>query len=188
MLGDKKGEAKTGPGTTRAENIDGMRKFILRKVDKTIDSGITNCISVCGVKIKDGILKRTDSDKKTPSSSVKKKKENNGEEDLKTTPSINKISRYLLKKNEENPSLKATPVKRMVQDLEGRKTKKEEETKIMNLKKKFKEENGVKKTFSEISTEKSSSMKKKIDRYQEATENSDMCLIGSGRCAKHNTN
>ena len=44
----------------------------------------------------------------------------------------------------------------------------------------------TKKTFGNI-TQKKNSIKKKIDDIKHLTENDNKCLIGSGRCAKHNT-
>ena len=69
----------------------------------------------------------------------------------------------------------------------SKKTETEEMSKVKNLQKIYDEKNLVKKTFRDLPDKKNDNIQKKILRYQEVSENGDTCLIGSGRCAKHQT-
>ena len=113
---------------------------------------------------------------------------------MKTTPSVNKISQYFVRKHEDNQTLKTTSVKEMIGKLEDRKpallSEKTEgigSSNVMKLKKMYDDNNMMKKTFSNIPRKDDNNIQKKIMIYQEASDNSDSCLFGSGRCAKHHT-
>ena len=82
----------------------------------------------------------------------------------------------------------------MISDIDGKnktlsskKTKKEENLKMMDLRKIFGDGKNVKTSFSDLQEMKSDNMRKKIERYQEVTINNDICLFGSRRCAEHHT-
>ena len=82
----------------------------------------------------------------------------------------------------------------MISDIDGKnktlsskKTKKEENLKMMDSRKIFGDGKNVKTSFSDLQEMKSDNMRKKIERYQEVTNNNDICLFGSRRCAKHHT-
>ena len=147
-----------------------------------------------GVKVKEDIMRKKGVNKKTLLFS-KKKKNLNEEKNVKTTPSVNKISKYFVRKNEDNQTLKTTSVKEMIVKLEDRKpallsekTEEKENSRVMNLKKMYDDKNIVKKTFSNLPIKNDNNIQKKImKQYQEASDNSDSCLFGSGRCAKHHT-
>ena len=61
---------------------------------------------------------------------------------------------------------------------------KKDDSIVRKLKKNFEET--TKKTFSSIDSG-NKTVEKKIESYTQMTTDSDRCLIGSGRCAKHNT-
>ena len=101
--GIKKGDARTGPRTTRADNTNVKKGLTQGEDARAIDTDTKNCVSVRGVKVKEDIMKKRYLSKKTLLSS-KKKKKNNEEEKVRTTPAVNKISQYLVRKIEDNPS------------------------------------------------------------------------------------
>ena len=145
------------------------------------------------MKVKEDIMRKKGVNKKTLLSS-KKKKNLKEEKNVKTTPSVNKISKYFVRKHEDNQTLKTTSVKEMIGNLEDRKpallSEKTEgigNSKVMKLKKMYDDNNIMKKTFNNLPTKNDNNIQKKIMIYQEASDNSDSCLFGSGRCAKHHT-
>ena len=175
---------RNDPGTTRADHTNVKKKLSQREDDKTTDYDTKICISVCGVKVKEDIMRKKCVNKKTLLSI---KKNMNEEKNVKTTPSVNKISKYLVRKNEDNQSLKTTSVKEMIKNLEDKKpallpekTKEEENSKVKNLRKIYDDKNIMKKTFSNLPVKKYDNIQKKIQKYQkyqEASDNSDSFLF-----------
>ena len=81
-----------------------MKRLSLEEDDRAIDIDNTNCVSVRGVRLKDDIMKKKYLTKKTLLSG-KKKNKNTEEENVRKTPSVNRISKYLVRKNEDKEFL-----------------------------------------------------------------------------------
>ena len=190
--GPSNGGTTAVSGTTRAELIG--KKYEPKKImeRKAVASNMYNFITVNGVKVENSKMLRKDNNMKTTPNRKKMLKKNN-KKLTTTTPPVNKISEYFSRR--DNTNLKTTPVKTAVKRYEVRCTEGEESNDNTEDRKVvtgrhdksceyFEDE--TKTTFSTI-TPKKNMVKKKIEELLLLTKNDNKCLIGSGRCAKHNT-
>ena len=185
-------DVRTSPRTTRAAINNVKHRLSQGEDNKMIDGEDKICVSARGVLLsKDTMMKKYMN--RSSQLSSKKKKKNTEDKKVKTTPSANKISQYLVKKSEDKQLLKTTEVQKMIDKIEdkketlvSKKTETEMKTTVKDLKKIF-DVKDVKTTFSDINDKKNVNIQKKILSFQEVSDKGDTCLFGSGRCAKHNT-
>ena len=152
-----------------------------------------------GVKLGKSQMIGKDDSKKMAQNNHKNKK-NKENETRNATPSSSGIKKYLVRKeeniendisispgteNKNNSNKKISPLRKT------NKTIIKEDKLVRGLVNKFELEEstrGMKKTFTTSrNNNNSKSVSKKIENFNNISKNSDNCLIGSGRCASHNS-
>ena len=179
------------PSTSRAGNCTVKQKTNEVLERRTFVNSIRGYITVNGVRLQDSqMTMREDKVKKTPVRKVKK--DDKAKKSVRTTPSVNRISNYFSKK-EDDVSGKMTLVKTAIVNYEARTSQleggvKEQGDKVINHGRQGMniDDKETKTTFNTIGTKKID-VKKKIEEFHRISNKNDRCIIGSGRCATHNT-
>ena len=193
------GDTKAVSSRTRAVSYAKVKDCDSMKQEDTIGNSLLNYITVNGVKLGKKQMVGKD-DKTTMVNNKNKNKKNSEKENKKTTPSTNGIKNYFVKKhenkddprkispgtdgedNQDNIIKKTSPLK-----LTSKTCK--EDKMVRGLVNKFECEEtarSMKKTFTSNSKT-VKTVSKKIEDFNKISSNSVKCLIGSGRCASHNT-
>lgn len=145
-----------------------------------------------GVKLKRSqMMIRKEDNKKTTSY---RKKKNNDDEKVKKTPSIGDITKYLLwrKGEDKEDGIKISTSSDLREERSTLSVRKmsdigKEYKSVRRLVSKFENSSpSMKKTFA-TGGEDNQTISRKIENFKQLSMESDKCLIGSGRCAKHNT-
>ena len=191
------GDRSAVSSTTRADTISTQAMHSGEKKDDVFGKKNHQYIMVKGVVLSNKQMKRKDDLKKT-TPVMKVKKTATVKKNITTTPSRNKISNYFVRKrNEDSDWGKMTPLKTTASDKETKSmlptistmktTPNKEEDVVRKLRSKF--ENEAKKTFINLEDDRNdrNCVKKKIENFKMMSTNNEKCLIGSGRCASHNT-
>ena len=185
------GDNKAVSGTTRAVNSIAVGRCDQVKQDDCGGRSLLNYITVKGVKLDKKKMVAGDKKKMNVQTNNKKKK-NNENEMMKPVPSSGGIKRYLVRKHEDNDDIQASTSDdsermRKISPLEKNIPSQKEDRSVRGMVTKFEKlPKDMKKTFTSVG-ENARGISKKINEFNNLSETNGKCLIGSGRCASHNT-